>query len=96
MIYEKRANRGHFFQEPGSRASGTGFAISPAMPIGSSARSHTFVAASRQMLLIRELARRAGRSDAKTLITGETGVGKDVVAREIQARLIGPAASSWQ
>ena len=48
-----------------------------------SARSHTFVAASRQMRLIRELARRAGRSDAKTLITGETGVGKDVVAREI-------------
>ena len=71
------------FRNPESETSGTGFAISPAMPIGSSAGSHTFIAASRQMRLIRELARRAGRSDAKALITGETGVGKDVVAREI-------------
>jgi transcriptional regulator with PAS, ATPase and Fis domain len=38
------------------------------------------------MLRIRELARRAGCSDAKTLITGESGVGKDVVAREIHAK----------
>ncbi len=37
------------------------------------------------MLRIRELAQRAGRSDAKALITGESGVGKDVVAREIHA-----------
>jgi DNA-binding NtrC family response regulator len=37
------------------------------------------------MLRIRELARRAGRKGAKTLITGESGVGKDVVAREIHA-----------
>jgi len=37
------------------------------------------------MLRIRELARRAGRTGAKTLITGESGVGKDVVAREIHA-----------
>jgi transcriptional regulator with PAS, ATPase and Fis domain len=51
--------------------------------MGSSARSYTFVAASRQMRRIRELARRAGRTGAKTLITGESGVGKDVVAREI-------------
>ena len=35
------------------------------------------------MRRIRELARRAGRLGAKTLITGESGVGKDVVAREI-------------
>jgi DNA-binding NtrC family response regulator len=35
------------------------------------------------MRRIRELARRAGRTGAKTLITGESGVGKDVVAREI-------------
>src|SRR5262245_42444024 len=59
------------------------------MPSGSSSasvRRHTFIAASRQMLRIRELARRAAGSDAKTLITGESGVGKDVVAREIHAK----------
>ena len=44
------------------------------------------VAASREMLNVRELARRAGQSDAKALVTGESGVGKDVVAREIHAR----------
>jgi DNA-binding NtrC family response regulator len=44
-----------------------------------------FVAASRQMLRIRDMARRAGKTDAKALITGESGVGKDVVAREIHA-----------
>jgi transcriptional regulator with PAS, ATPase and Fis domain len=44
------------------------------------------VAASRAMFTVRELARRAGRSDAKALITGESGVGKDLVAREIHAR----------
>ena len=44
------------------------------------------VAASREMLAVRELARRAGHSDAKALITGESGVGKDVVAQEIHAR----------
>ncbi len=41
---------------------------------------------SRQMTTVRELARRAGVSDAKALITGESGVGKDLVAREIHAR----------
>ena len=45
----------------------------------------SFVAASRQMLRIRDMARRAGKTDAKALITGESGVGKDVVAREIHA-----------
>jgi DNA-binding NtrC family response regulator len=55
------------------------------MPSSSSTRSQVFVAASRQMLRIRELARRAGLTGAKTLITGESGVGKDVVAREIHA-----------
>jgi len=44
-----------------------------------------FVAVSREMRRIRDLARRAGKTDAKALITGESGVGKDVVAREIHA-----------
>lgn len=35
------------------------------------------------MEIVRQLARRAGRSDAKVLITGESGVGKDLIAREV-------------
>jgi DNA-binding NtrC family response regulator len=41
------------------------------------------VAASREMLRIVALARRAGRSPAKVVITGESGVGKELIAREI-------------
>ena len=37
------------------------------------------------MARVVELARRAGESQAKVLITGESGVGKDLVAREIHA-----------
>jgi transcriptional regulator with PAS, ATPase and Fis domain len=36
-----------------------------------------------RMRKVLELARRAGESDAKVLINGESGVGKDLVAREI-------------
>jgi DNA-binding NtrC family response regulator len=43
------------------------------------------VSASAQMRRILELARRAAESDAKVLITGESGVGKDVVARQTHA-----------
>jgi len=43
------------------------------------------VYASAKMRQIFELARRAGESDAKVLITGESGVGKDVLARETHA-----------
>jgi DNA-binding NtrC family response regulator len=46
-------------------------------------QNDSMIAASRQMKQICELARRAGRSDAKTLITGESGVGKDLVAQEV-------------
>ena len=35
-----------------------------------------------------ELARRAGESEARVLITGESGVGKDLIAREIHARSV--------
>jgi DNA-binding NtrC family response regulator len=41
----------------------------------------TLVYASARMRHTVELARRAGESDAKVLITGESGVGKDVLAR---------------
>jgi transcriptional regulator with PAS, ATPase and Fis domain len=44
------------------------------------------VAVSSQMAEVLDLARRAGTSDAKTLITGESGVGKEVIAREVHAR----------
>jgi len=43
------------------------------------------VYASAKMRHIVELARRAGESDAKVLITGESGVGKDLLAREAHA-----------
>jgi two-component system NtrC family response regulator len=35
------------------------------------------------MTRVLDLARRAGQSEAKVLITGESGVGKDLMAREI-------------
>ena len=49
---------------------------------GTRTAAPTLVCASGQMQRIAELARRAGESDAKVLITGESGVGKDVLARE--------------
>jgi len=45
----------------------------------------SLVFASDQMSLVVDLARRAAESDAKILITGESGVGKDVIAREVHA-----------
>ena len=41
------------------------------------------VCASPRMLKVLELARRAGETSAKVLINGESGVGKDLVAREV-------------
>ena len=55
-------------------------------PSGITPEDSLLVGVSRSMSTVRELARRAGQSDAKALITGESGVGKDVVAREIHAR----------
>jgi DNA-binding NtrC family response regulator len=43
----------------------------------------TLVCTNARMRKVLELAHRAGESDAKVLITGESGVGKDLVAREI-------------
>ncbi len=44
-----------------------------------------FVSASPQISEVLRLARRAALGEAKVLITGESGVGKDLVAREIHA-----------
>lgn len=41
------------------------------------------VAASRPMLRVIELAKRAGVCEAKVLITGESGVGKELIARQV-------------
>jgi len=43
------------------------------------------ISASTQMTRVLELARRAGESEAKVLVTGESGVGKDLLARETHA-----------
>ena len=43
------------------------------------------ISASTQMSRVVELARRAGESEAKVLVTGESGVGKDLIARETHA-----------
>ncbi len=45
-----------------------------------------FIAESSEMLELKTLAARASGGDAKVLITGESGVGKDVIARFIHAR----------
>ena len=44
------------------------------------------VAASSEMVELFELAARAGATDAKVLITGESGVGKDLIARHIHQK----------
>jgi transcriptional regulator with PAS, ATPase and Fis domain len=47
--------------------------------------SHHFVVASRAMTRLLSLCERAAESTAKVLITGESGVGKDLVARHIHS-----------
>jgi transcriptional regulator with GAF, ATPase, and Fis domain len=51
----------------------------------SPSRSVSIVGESEQMRAVRDVARRVASGDAKVLITGESGVGKDVVARFIHA-----------
>jgi transcriptional regulator with PAS, ATPase and Fis domain len=53
------------------------------MPLDTVPAPRVLVSASAQMSRVLELARRAGQSNAKVLITGESGVGKDLLAREI-------------
>ncbi|MCL4813328.1 MAG: sigma 54-interacting transcriptional regulator, partial [Vicinamibacteraceae bacterium] len=52
-------------------------------PVSPMAAPADVVAVSPAMVAVLDMARMAGRSDAKVLITGESGVGKDVVARFI-------------
>src|SRR5688500_3230736 len=58
---------------PMGKASLTGFRAGPTELVGVSGAIDG----------VRELARRVARTDAKILITGETGVGKEIVARYI-------------
>jgi transcriptional regulator with PAS, ATPase and Fis domain len=63
-------------------------------PLGGGAALATpIVGSSPQILEVLRLAHRAAHGDAKVLITGESGVGKDLIAREIHAhspRAAGP------
>ena len=65
-------------------------ATSPASPsrVGAPAEQAGFVVASRAMTELLAMAARAAKSPAKVLITGESGVGKDVVARYIHSQSI--------
>jgi transcriptional regulator with PAS, ATPase and Fis domain len=47
---------------------------------------HPLIAESRSMILLRRMVERVAEGDAKVLITGESGVGKDLVARLIHLR----------
>jgi len=53
---------------------------------GYTARSGPLIGESEAMRALREVARRVAGGDAKVLITGESGVGKDLVARYIHER----------
>jgi transcriptional regulator with PAS, ATPase and Fis domain len=53
---------------------------------GAAARSPLIISASPQMADILALVGRVAAGDAKVLITGESGVGKDLLAREIHAK----------
>jgi DNA-binding NtrC family response regulator len=55
-------------------------------PHGFGSTEPLFVVASAQMAALVAVAERAAGSDGKVLITGESGVGKDLVARHIHAR----------
>jgi transcriptional regulator with PAS, ATPase and Fis domain len=62
-------------------------------PPAAAAEAPVIVAASPQMLEVLAMARRSAGGDAKVLITGESGVGKDLIARQIHVssrRAAGP------
>jgi DNA-binding NtrC family response regulator len=54
------------------------------------------VVASRAMTELLSMAERAAQSPAKVLITGESGVGKDLVARFIHSRSADSQRRSWR
>src|SRR5687768_18219666 len=49
----------------------------------SSVQTPVIIAGSAQMLEVLAIARRSAAGEAKVLITGESGVGKDLIARQI-------------
>ena len=53
---------------------------------GQSNNEPFLIAESQAMRQVRDLAARAAEDDAKALITGESGVGKDIIVRLIHAR----------
>jgi DNA-binding NtrC family response regulator len=73
----------------GSCAGSPGLSPIPAMP---AKRQIDLIGRSPVIAALQQEIERVARSDAKVLITGESGVGKDIVARAIHAR--GPRATN--
>jgi transcriptional regulator with PAS, ATPase and Fis domain len=59
--------------------------IRPASLLGRRSRAPSLVACSHTMRLVESLARRAAATELSVLITGETGTGKELIARTIHA-----------
>jgi two-component system, NtrC family, response regulator AtoC len=59
---------------------------SPTLPPGSSVPETTFQSSNRRMLQIRSICDQVARADVPILIQGESGVGKEVLARYIHER----------
>src|SRR5688572_12714277 len=71
--------------KPGNHLNGTPMSVDVLRPGVDAANSNSFIVANAQMVTLMATAARVATSEGKVLITGESGVGKDLVARHIHA-----------